>query len=68
LALLEELDRELSGHHRLHAARAHLLERRGDSAAAIAEFDAAATRTNSLPEREYLTKQAARLRAEVAQQ
>jgi RNA polymerase sigma factor (sigma-70 family) len=64
LALLGELDDSLAGHHRLHATRAHLLERRGDTSAAIAEYDAAANLTNSLPEREYLTKQAARLRAE----
>jgi RNA polymerase sigma factor (sigma-70 family) len=63
LALLGELDGPLAGHHRLHAARAHLLERRGDAAAAIAEYDAAARLTNSVPEREYLTKRAARLRA-----
>jgi RNA polymerase sigma factor (sigma-70 family) len=63
LALLEELDEQLAGHHRLHAARAHLLERRGDEAAAVLEYDTAAKLTNSLPEREYLTKRAARLRA-----
>jgi RNA polymerase sigma factor (sigma-70 family) len=63
LALLAELDQPLAGHHRLHATRAHLLERRGDAAAAIAEYDAAARLTNSIPEREYLTKRAARLRA-----
>jgi RNA polymerase sigma factor (sigma-70 family) len=63
LALLDGLDEQLAGHHRLHATRAHLLERRGDAEAAIAEFDTAARLTNSLPEREYLTKQASRLRA-----
>ena len=45
------------------ATRAHLLELAGDSEAAIAEYRAAAERTNSLPERDYLTKQAARLNA-----
>jgi predicted RNA polymerase sigma factor len=63
LALLDQLDDSLAGHHRLHSTRAHLLERRGDAAAAIAAYDDAASRTNSLPEREYLTKQAARLRS-----
>ena len=61
LALLADLDDRLDGHHRLHATRAHLLEMAGDTAAAIAEYRLAADRTNSLPERQYLTKQAARL-------
>jgi RNA polymerase sigma factor (sigma-70 family) len=61
LARLEELDERLDGHHRLHAARAHLLERSGDVEAAIAEYRTAADRTSSLPEQQYLTKQAARL-------
>jgi predicted RNA polymerase sigma factor len=34
LALLEPLDRQLSGHHRLYAVRAHLLEMGGDVEAA----------------------------------
>jgi RNA polymerase sigma factor (sigma-70 family) len=63
LAQLEALDQGLAGHHRLHAARAHLLERRGDPDAAIPEYDTAAKLTRSIPERDYLTKQAARLRA-----
>jgi RNA polymerase sigma factor (sigma-70 family) len=62
LALLAELDERLEGHHRLHAARAHLLERRGDLDAAVSEYAAAAERTNSLPEQRYLTKRAALLR------
>jgi RNA polymerase sigma factor (sigma-70 family) len=61
LSLLEDLDESLDGHHRLHATRAHLLEMAGDAAGAIAEYQVAASRTNSLPERHYLTKQAARL-------
>jgi RNA polymerase sigma factor (sigma-70 family) len=61
LALLAELDDSLAGHHRLHATRAHLLERSGDTVAAIAEYRRAAERTNSLPEQQYLTTQAARL-------
>jgi RNA polymerase sigma factor (sigma-70 family) len=61
LALLGELDERLEDHHRLHATRAHLLEMSGDFDAAIAEYQAAAGRTNSLPEQQYLTTQAARL-------
>ncbi len=61
LALLAALDEPLAGHHRLHATRAHLLEMSGDNEAAIAEYRRAADRTNSLPERHYLTKQAGRL-------
>jgi RNA polymerase sigma factor (sigma-70 family) len=61
LALLAEVDDQLEGHHRLHATRAHLLRMSGDTEAAIAEYRLAADRTNSVPERNYLTKQAARL-------
>jgi RNA polymerase sigma factor (sigma-70 family) len=61
LALLEDLDERLEGHHRLHSTRAHLLELGGDTAAAVTEYEAAAARTNSLPEQRYLTMQAARL-------
>ena len=64
LALLEALDADerLAGHHRLDAVRAHLLERSGDHEAAIAHYEAAAGRTTSIPERNYLTTQASRLR------
>jgi RNA polymerase sigma factor (sigma-70 family) len=61
LALLENLDEQLGGHHRLHATRAHLLQMSGDVDGAIAAYRAAADRTNSLPEQRYLTTQAARL-------
>ncbi|HEY8808502.1 MAG TPA: sigma-70 family RNA polymerase sigma factor [Solirubrobacterales bacterium] len=61
LSLLEDLDERLDGHHRLHATRAHLLEMSGDTEGAIAEYRIAANRTNSLPEQNYLTTQAARL-------
>ncbi|MER7893434.1 sigma-70 family RNA polymerase sigma factor [Micromonospora sp. NPDC094482] len=65
LAALTELaaDPRLAGHHRLHAARAHLLEMAGDRAAAVADYRAAAGRTSSLPEQRYLTMRAARLAA-----
>jgi predicted RNA polymerase sigma factor len=55
-------DRRLKGHHRLDAVRAHLLELAGDHQAAIAHYRTAAGRTASLPERNYLITQAARLR------
>jgi RNA polymerase sigma factor (sigma-70 family) len=51
----------LKGNHRLDAARAHLLERAGDRAAAILHFERAAGRTASAAERDYLLTQAARL-------
>ena len=66
LELLEALDADgrLAGHYRLHAVRAHLLEMAGDHETAIAHYRAAADRTTSIPERDYLTTQAARLSAE----
>jgi predicted RNA polymerase sigma factor len=63
LALLDGLDERLSGHHRLHSVRAHLLEQAGDVEAATAEFRAAAARTTNLRERNYLITRAARLAA-----
>jgi RNA polymerase sigma factor (sigma-70 family) len=56
-----DLDGRLAGHYRLDAVRAHLLEMAGDRAAAIERYLAAAGRTASLPERNYLTHQAARI-------
>jgi RNA polymerase sigma factor (sigma-70 family) len=66
LELLEALDADgrLAGHHRLDAVRAHLLEMAGDRHAAIAHYRTAAGRTTSLPERNYLMTQAARLSEE----
>ncbi len=63
LELLESLDADerVAGHHRLDAVRAHLHEKAGDRQAAIAHYQAAATRTTSIPERNYLVAQAARL-------
>jgi predicted RNA polymerase sigma factor len=63
LKLLKALDADgrLAGHYRLDAVRAHLLEMAGDHEAAIAHYQAAAARTTSLPERNYLTTKAARL-------
>jgi RNA polymerase sigma factor (sigma-70 family) len=64
LKLLESLDADgrLAGHHRMDAVRAHLLEMAGDRDGAIALYRAAAERTTSLPERNYLITRAARLR------
>ncbi|MGH9735176.1 MAG: RNA polymerase sigma factor [Candidatus Acidiferrales bacterium] len=56
-------DSRLANHHRLDAVRAHLLERAGDRDAAIEKYRAAASKTASLPERNYLLAQAARLAA-----
>ena len=63
LALVTELDADarLHGHYRLDAVRAHLLERAGEPARAIDHYRAAAERTTSIPERNYLTARAARL-------
>jgi RNA polymerase sigma factor (sigma-70 family) len=63
LDLLRALDSDerLAGHHRLDAVRAHLLELAGDREAAVAHYRIAAGRTASLPERNYLMTQAARL-------
>lgn len=60
LLLLDGLD-ALAEHHRLHAVRAHLLERAGRPAQARAEFEVAARMTVNTAERYYLTTQAARL-------
>jgi len=54
-------DPRLTHHHRLDAARGHLLERAGDRQSAIAHFRRAAQRTTSTPERHYLLLHAARL-------
>ena len=64
LELLDGLDADggLKGHHRLDAVRAHLLELAGERDAAVANYLAAAERSTSLPERNYLMTQAARLR------
>ncbi len=66
LELLATLDADerLAGHYRLAAVRAHLHESAGDRMAAIAHYRAAAGRTTSIPERNYLIAQAARLAAD----
>ncbi|MFI0355850.1 RNA polymerase sigma factor [Actinomadura sp. 9N407] len=61
LALLEPLDDHLSGHHRLHAVRAHLLEMAGDPKGSVSNYRTAARLTTSIPEQNYLRDRAARL-------
>lgn len=63
LELLEDLEKgaRLNGHHRVDAVRAHLLEMAGQYEAAIRFYGIAAGRTSSLPERNYLLTQAARI-------
>ncbi len=65
LELIAALDSggRLGGHYRLDAVRAHLLELSGDPLAAVVHYRAAANRTASIPERNYLTTRAARLSA-----
>jgi RNA polymerase sigma factor (sigma-70 family) len=66
LELLDALNSDvgLGDHHRLDAVRAHLLERAGDRHGAVTHYRAAAGKTGSLPERNYLLSQAARLSSE----
>ena len=63
LDLLRALDNDprIAGNYRLDAVRAHLLEKIGDREAAVNHYRIAATRTTSIPERNYLMTQAARL-------
>jgi RNA polymerase sigma factor (sigma-70 family) len=63
LELLDALkaDPRLAHHHRLDATRAHLLELAGEWPEAAKHYRAAAGKTGSLPERNYLLTQAARV-------
>ena len=63
LAQVDALSDRLEGQHRVDAVRAHLLEMLGDTEAAITHYQRAAARTTSIPEQQYLTTCAARLRA-----
>jgi predicted RNA polymerase sigma factor len=62
LELLEPLDARMPGHYRLDTVRAHLYEMAGDTESAVRHYRAAAARTTSVPERNYLAARAARLR------
>ena len=61
LAQLAEAEKDLAGHHRVAAVRAHLLEMAGDARAAHDEYLRAARLTLSVPEQRYLESRAARL-------
>jgi predicted RNA polymerase sigma factor len=67
LELLDALkdDARVAEHHRLDAVRAHLVELAGDREGAVRHYRAAAGKTASLPERNYLLAQAARLSSEL---
>jgi len=64
LAMLQALDNDtrINGHYRLDAVRGHLYERAGDAARAVTHYLAAANRTSSTPERNYLLLRASKLR------
>jgi predicted RNA polymerase sigma factor len=66
LELVASLDTDprIAGHYRLDAVRAHLYEKSGDRARAVQHYRAAAERTASVPERNYLLMKAARLDSE----
>ena len=61
LAMVDPLDTDarLGGHYRLDAVRAHLCEMAGDLETARGHYLAAAGKTASIPERNYLTTKAA---------
>ena len=63
LELLAALDADarVAGHYRLDAVRGHLFEKLGDRERALAHYRAAAERTTSLPERDYLRTKAAKM-------
>ncbi|MFF2552317.1 RNA polymerase sigma factor [Nocardia sp. NPDC058058] len=62
LDLAATLEAPLKGSHRLDAVRGHFHEMAGDYSAAITAYTAAAGRTTSTPERNYLILRAALLR------
>ena len=67
LELLDALkaDTRITNHHRWDAVQAHLLEMAGDRDGAVKHYRTAAGKTGSLPERNYLLMQAARLSSEL---
>jgi len=56
-----EGDARIAEHYRLDAVRGHLYERAGDAARALTHYRAAAGRTASVPERDYLLLKASSL-------
>jgi RNA polymerase sigma factor (sigma-70 family) len=69
LDLLKPLDSDarFASHYRLSAVRGHLFELAGDHEAALSQYRAAADRTTSTPERNYLMTRAARLASRTRQ-
>jgi predicted RNA polymerase sigma factor len=65
LALLDSLDRDprIKDHYRIDAVRGHLFERSGAIDAALPHYEAAAEKSASIPERDYLLLRIERLRA-----
>jgi predicted RNA polymerase sigma factor len=70
LALLSTMDGDdrMTGHHRLLSARAHLLEKTGDTAGAYEHYWRAAKATASIAERRYLESRASRLGPQILSQ
>jgi RNA polymerase sigma factor (sigma-70 family) len=58
-----DADARIAGHYRLDAVRAHLFEMSDDRERAVKHYRAAAERTTSIPERNYLITKAGRLAA-----
>ncbi|HSK95799.1 MAG TPA: DUF6596 domain-containing protein [Euzebyales bacterium] len=63
LQLVDAVADALGDHHRFHAVRAHLLERAGRAADALAEYELAIGRVANLRERIHLQLRAAALRS-----
>ena len=63
LRMIDALDDDarIAGHYRLDAVRGHLYEKAGDVERSVKHFRAAAERTASIPERDYLRTKMARL-------
>jgi predicted RNA polymerase sigma factor len=63
LAALNGIEERLGNYHRLHAVRAHLHERAGNTTKAAELFTVAANSATSVAERNHLLKRAARAHA-----
>ena len=63
LRAVDDVEQRLNDYHRLHAVRAHLCERAGDSARAAELFALAARSATSTAERDHLLKRAAQAHA-----
>jgi RNA polymerase sigma factor (sigma-70 family) len=58
-----DADQRIARHYRLHAVRGHLFERLGEQERAVEHYRAAAERTASIPERNYLLARATQISA-----